>query len=47
MGISSFPCPCFSKTEEESVQLTKAVPLLLEDKLTKQGANHSKGNYWA
>jgi hypothetical protein len=47
MGISSILCPCFSNTEEEAVQLTKAVPLLLEDELTKQGANHSKGDYWA
>lgn len=33
----------FSNTEEEAVQLTKVVPFLLEDELTKQGAHYSKG----
>jgi putative intracellular protease/amidase len=37
----------FSNTEEEAVKLTKVVPFLLEDKLTKQGAHYSKGDDWA
>jgi putative intracellular protease/amidase len=37
----------FSNTEEEAVQLTKVVPFLLEDELTKQGAHYSKGDDWA
>jgi putative intracellular protease/amidase len=37
----------FSNTEEEAVQLTKVVPFLLEDELTKQGAIYSKGDDWA
>ncbi len=37
----------FSNTEEEAVQLTKVVPFLLEDELTKQGAHYSKGADWA
>lgn len=36
----------FSNTEEEAVKLTKIVPFLLEDELTKHGANYSKGNDW-
>lgn len=36
----------FSNTEEEAVQLTKIVPFLLEDELTKQGALYSKSNDW-
>lgn len=36
----------FSNTEEEAVQLTKIVPFLLEDELTKQGALYSKANDW-
>lgn len=37
----------FSNTEEEAVKLTKVVPFLLEDELTKHGANYSKGDDWA
>ncbi len=37
----------FSNTEEEAVKLTKVVPFLLEDALTKQGAHYSKGADWA
>jgi putative intracellular protease/amidase len=37
----------FSNTEEEAVQLTKVVPFLLEDELTKHGAHYSKGADWA
>jgi putative intracellular protease/amidase len=37
----------FSNTEEEAVKLTKVVPFLLEDELTKQGAHYSKGDDWA
>jgi putative intracellular protease/amidase len=37
----------FSNTEEEAVQLTKVVPFLLEDELTKQGAHYTKGDDWA
>jgi putative intracellular protease/amidase len=36
----------FSNTEEEAVGLTKIVPFLLEDELTKQGAHDSKGDDW-
>ncbi|PQB06973.1 type 1 glutamine amidotransferase domain-containing protein [Polaribacter filamentus] len=37
----------FSNTEEEAVKLTKVVPFLLEDELTKRGAHYSKGDDWA
>ncbi|MFI0431054.1 type 1 glutamine amidotransferase domain-containing protein [Mariniflexile sp. HMF6888] len=37
----------FSNTEEEAVKLTKVVPFLLEDELTKHGAHYSKGSDWA
>jgi putative intracellular protease/amidase len=37
----------FSNTEEEAVELTKVVPFLLEDELTKHGAHYSKGDDWA
>jgi len=37
----------FSDTEEEAVGLTKVVPFLLEDELTKLGAHYSKGADWA
>ena len=37
----------FSNTEEAAVKLTKVVPFLLEDELTKHGAHYSKGNDWA
>jgi putative intracellular protease/amidase len=37
----------FSNTEEEALQLTKVVPFLLEDELTKHGAHYSKGDDWA
>jgi putative intracellular protease/amidase len=37
----------FSNTEEEAVKLTKVVPFLLEDELTKNGAHYSKGADWA
>lgn len=33
----------FSNTEEEAVQLSKIVPFLLEDELTKLGGLYSKG----
>jgi putative intracellular protease/amidase len=36
----------FSNTEEEAVKLTKVVPFLLEDALTKHGAHYSKGKDW-
>lgn len=36
----------FSNTEEEAVKLTKVVPFLLEDELTKHGAHYSKGKDW-
>jgi len=37
----------FSNTEEAAVKLTKVVPFLLEDELTKHGARYSKGYDWA
>lgn len=37
----------FSNTEEEAVKLTDVVPFLLEDELTKNGAQYSKGADWA
>jgi putative intracellular protease/amidase len=37
----------FSNTEEEAVGLTNVVPFLLEDELTKQGAQYSKGDDWS
>jgi len=37
----------FSNTEEAAVKLTKVVPFLLEDELTKHGALYSKGYDWA
>lgn len=37
----------FSNTEEEAVKLTTIVPFLLEDELTKLGANYSKGTDWS
>lgn len=37
----------FSNTEEEAVKLTKIVPFLLEDELTKHGAHYSKGKDWS
>lgn len=36
----------FSNTEEEAVKLTKVVPFLLEDELTKHGAHYSKAKDW-
>ena len=36
----------FSNSEEEAVQLTKVVPFLLEDEMTKLGARYSKGANW-
>lgn len=36
----------FSNSEEEAVQLTKVVPFLLEDEMTKLGAHYSKGSNW-
>jgi putative intracellular protease/amidase len=36
----------FSNTEEEAVKLTKVVPFLLEDELTKHGALYSKAADW-
>ncbi len=36
----------FSNSEEEAVKLTKVVPFLLEDELTKHGAHYSKGADW-
>lgn len=37
----------FSNTEEEAVKLTKVVPFLLEDELTKHGALYTKGADWS
>jgi putative intracellular protease/amidase len=37
----------FSNTEEEAVKLTKVVPFLLEEELTKHGAIYSKGADWS
>jgi len=37
----------YSNTEEEAVKLTKVVPFLLEDELTKHGSHYSKGEDWA
>ncbi|WP_160373497.1 type 1 glutamine amidotransferase domain-containing protein [Flavobacterium hydrocarbonoxydans] len=37
----------FTNEEEEAVGLTKVVPFLLEDALTQNGANFSKGANWA
>ena len=37
----------FSNTEEEGVKLSKVVPFLLEDELTKLGAHYSKGKDWS
>lgn len=37
----------FSNTEEDAVKLTKIVPFLLEDELTKHGAIYNKGADWA
>ncbi|WP_395077201.1 type 1 glutamine amidotransferase domain-containing protein [Flavobacterium sp.] len=36
----------FSNTEEEAVGLTKVVPFLLEDELSKNGATYSKKENW-
>jgi Putative intracellular protease/amidase len=36
----------FSNTEEEAVQLTKVVPFLLENEMTKLGGDYSKGADW-
>ncbi len=36
----------FSNSEEEAVQLTKVVPFLLEDELSKLGGHYSKGPDW-
>lgn len=36
----------FSNTEEEAVGLTRVVPFLLEEELTKLGAHYSKGADW-
>jgi len=36
----------FSNTEEQAVQLTKVVPFLLEDELTRLGAHYQKGPDW-
>ncbi len=36
----------FSNSEEEAVQLTKVVPFLLEDEMTKLGGHYSKGADW-
>ncbi|MBY0245588.1 MAG: type 1 glutamine amidotransferase domain-containing protein [Sphingobacteriaceae bacterium] len=36
----------FSNTEEEAVKLTKVVPFLLEDVLTKNGGIYSKSGDW-
>lgn len=36
----------FSNSEEEGVKLTKVVPFLLEDELTKNGAIYSNGPDW-
>ena len=37
----------FTNAEEEAVGLSKVVPFLLEDALTQNGANFSKGPNWA
>lgn len=37
----------FTNSEEDAVQLTNIVPFLLEDELTKQGADYQKGEDWA
>ena len=37
----------FTNTEEEAVQLTNIVPLLVEDMLKANGGNYSKGTDWA
>lgn len=37
----------FSNAEEKAVELTKVVPFLLEDQLTKLGAIYSKGEDWS
>lgn len=37
----------FSNNEEAAVQLTDIVPFLLEDELTKRGANYQKGDDWS
>jgi len=37
----------FSNTEEEAVGLTKVVPFLLENELTKLGGHYSKGADWS
>ena len=36
----------FSNTEEEAAKLSKIVPILLEDELTKLGAHYSKASDW-
>lgn len=36
----------FSNSEEEAVGLTKVVPFLLEDEMTKLGGHYSKGSDW-
>lgn len=36
----------FSNSEEDAVQLTDVVPFLLEDELTKLGADYQKGADW-
>ncbi|MHA7060090.1 type 1 glutamine amidotransferase domain-containing protein [Aquimarina sp. M1] len=37
----------FSNTEEEAVQLSDVVPFLVEDMLTENGGNYSKGTDWS
>lgn len=37
----------FTNSEEETVQLTKVVPFLVEDMLKANGGNYSKGADWA
>lgn len=37
----------FSNTEEEAVKLSKVVPFLLEDELSRKGALYSKGADWS
>ncbi len=37
----------FTNSEEEAVQLTDVVPFLLEDELTAQGGEYSKGADWS
>lgn len=37
----------FTNSEEDGVGLTKIVPFLLEDMLTAQGAQYSKGDDWS